>query len=185
MRARPMNRRTVTVSTTGPKPLDPSVLWNAGVVDVPVASKSPFSAAWPMFQSDLPAALNRMARTGCPEGVAMTAFAQDRTAFESLLACVDGRAGKDAVAPCLAENVVLNSPILDEPVTGRDAVADVLQALHALGALTTGRHSAAGPPVRVVPAAGASRGTPFITARRCLTASGDGPAEPAVPGSPR
>jgi hypothetical protein len=67
----------------------------------------------------------------------MTTSAQHRTAFESLLACVDGSAGKDAVARCLAENVVLNSPILDEPVTGRDAVAEVLQAVYALGDLTT------------------------------------------------
>jgi hypothetical protein len=62
---------------------------------------------------------------------------QSRTAFESLLACVDGRAGKDAVASCLADEVVLNSPILGEPVTGRDAVADVLQAVYELGDLTT------------------------------------------------
>ncbi|WP_435176801.1 nuclear transport factor 2 family protein [Actinacidiphila sp. bgisy145] len=67
----------------------------------------------------------------------MATSAQHRTAFEALLACVDGRAGKDAVASCLAENVVLNSPILDEPVTGRDAVAEVLQAVYALGDLTT------------------------------------------------
>ncbi|WP_335970601.1 nuclear transport factor 2 family protein [Streptomyces sp. CA2R106] len=67
----------------------------------------------------------------------MATSAQHRTAFEALLACVDGRAGKAAVASCLAENVVLNSPILDEPVTGRDAVADVLQAVYALGDLTT------------------------------------------------
>jgi SnoaL-like protein len=67
----------------------------------------------------------------------MTRSIPGRTAFESLLACVDGRAGKDAVARCLAENVVLNSPILDEPVTGRDAVAEVLQGVYTLGELTT------------------------------------------------
>ena len=33
--------------------------------------------------------------------------------------------------------MVLNSPILDETVTGREAVAEVLQAVYALGDLTT------------------------------------------------
>jgi hypothetical protein len=38
----------------------------------------------------------------------MTMFAQDRAAFESFLDCVQGGAGKDAIAGCLAENVVLS-----------------------------------------------------------------------------
>ena len=37
----------------------------------------------------------------------MTTFAQHRAAFESFLDCVQGGAGKDAIAGCLAENVVL------------------------------------------------------------------------------
>jgi hypothetical protein len=49
----------------------------------------------------------------------MTTFAQDRAAFESFLDCVQGGAGKDAIAGCLAENVVLIGPLSDEPLTGR------------------------------------------------------------------
>ena len=44
----------------------------------------------------------------------MTAFAQHRAAFESFLDCVQGGAGKDAIAGCLAENVVLIGPLSDE-----------------------------------------------------------------------
>jgi len=38
----------------------------------------------------------------------MTTFAQHRAAFESFLDCVQGGAGKDAIAGCLAENVETN-----------------------------------------------------------------------------
>jgi hypothetical protein len=53
----------------------------------------------------------------------MTTFAQHSAAFESFLDCVQGGAGKDAIAGCLAENVVLIGPLSDEPLTGREAVA--------------------------------------------------------------
>jgi hypothetical protein len=56
----------------------------------------------------------------------MTTFAQDRAAFESFLDCVQGGAGKDAIAGCLAENVVLIGPLSDEPLTGREAVAEAI-----------------------------------------------------------
>jgi hypothetical protein len=46
----------------------------------------------------------------------MTTFAQHRAAFESFLDCVQGGAGKDAIAGCLAENVVLIGPLSDEPL---------------------------------------------------------------------
>jgi len=46
----------------------------------------------------------------------MTTFAQHRAAFESFLDCVQGGAGKDAIAGCLAESVVLIGPLSDEPV---------------------------------------------------------------------
>ena len=45
----------------------------------------------------------------------MTTFAQHSAAFESFLDCVQGGAGKDAIAGCLAENVVLIAPLSDEP----------------------------------------------------------------------
>jgi hypothetical protein len=44
----------------------------------------------------------------------MTTFAQDRAAFESFLDCVQGGAGKDAIAGYLAENVVLIGPLSGE-----------------------------------------------------------------------
>ena len=43
----------------------------------------------------------------------MTTFAQHRAAFESFLDCVQGGAGKDVIAGCLAENVVLIGPLSD------------------------------------------------------------------------
>ena len=64
----------------------------------------------------------------------MTTFAQHRAAFESFLDCVQGGAGKDAIAGCLAENVVLTGPLSDEPLTGREAVAEAIQTVHTLAA---------------------------------------------------
>jgi len=64
----------------------------------------------------------------------MTKFAQHRAAFESFIDCLHGGAGKDAVARYLAENVVLNSPLNDEPLTGREAVAEAIQTVYTLAA---------------------------------------------------
>jgi len=64
----------------------------------------------------------------------MTTFAQHSAAFESFLDCVQGGAGKDAIAGCLAENVVLIGPLSDEPLTGREAVAEAIQTVHTLAA---------------------------------------------------
>jgi hypothetical protein len=64
----------------------------------------------------------------------MTTFAQHRAAFESFLDCVQGGAAKDAIAGCLAENVVLIGPLSDEPLTGREAVAEAIQTVHTLAA---------------------------------------------------
>src|ERR1700688_4705165 len=71
-------------------------------------------------------------RSHTQRGVAMTTFAQDRAAFESFLDCVQGGAGKDAIAGCLAENVVLIGPLSDEPLTGREAVAEAIQTVYTL-----------------------------------------------------
>src|ERR1017187_10362330 len=73
-------------------------------------------------------------RSHTQRGVAMTTFAQDRAAFESFLDCVQGGAGKDAIAGCLAENVVLIGPLSDEPLTGREAVAEAIQTVYTLAA---------------------------------------------------
>ena len=64
----------------------------------------------------------------------MTKFAQHRAAFESFIDCLHGGAGKDAIARYLAENVVLNSPLNDEPLTGREAVAEAIQTVCTLAA---------------------------------------------------
>jgi hypothetical protein len=60
----------------------------------------------------------------------MTKFAPHRAALESFVGCVQGGAGKDAIARLLAKNVVLNSPLSDEPLTGREAI----QTVHTLAA---------------------------------------------------
>jgi hypothetical protein len=61
----------------------------------------------------------------------MSTSTRQRAAFESFL---DGMhsADTDAIARNLAENVVLNSPFLAEPVTGSEAVAKVLQTVSSL-----------------------------------------------------
>ena len=64
----------------------------------------------------------------------MTKFAQHRAGFESFINCVHRGAGKDAIARYLAENVVLNSPLGDEPLTGREAVAEAIQTVYTLAA---------------------------------------------------
>jgi hypothetical protein len=56
----------------------------------------------------------------------MTTFAQHSAAFESFLDCVQGGAGKDAIAGCLAENVVLIGPNL--PETAAQGEADLTGA---------------------------------------------------------
>jgi hypothetical protein len=55
----------------------------------------------------------------------MTTSTQQRAAFESFLGGMHS-ADNDAIARNLAENVVLNSPFLAEPIIGREAVANVL-----------------------------------------------------------
>ncbi len=61
----------------------------------------------------------------------MSTSPQQRAAFESFL---DGMhsADSDAITRNLAENVVLNSPFLAEPATGREAVANILRTVSGL-----------------------------------------------------
>jgi hypothetical protein len=66
----------------------------------------------------------------------MTTFAQHRAAWESFIDCMHGGADKDTLTRLLAENVVLNSPLSDEPLTGREAVVEAIQTVHKLGDLT-------------------------------------------------
>jgi hypothetical protein len=61
----------------------------------------------------------------------MTTFAPHREIVESFVDCMHGGADKDALAGILAEDVVLYSPLGDEPTTGREAV---LEAMRGVGA---------------------------------------------------
>ena len=61
----------------------------------------------------------------------MTTFAPHRDTVESFVDCMHGGADKDALAGILAEDVVLYSPLGDEPTTGREAV---LEAMRGVGA---------------------------------------------------
>src|SRR5262249_48298641 len=62
-------------------------------------------------------------------GVTMTTFAPHRDAVEFFIDCMHGSADKDALAGCLAEDVVLYSPLGDEPLTGREAVAEAMRTV--------------------------------------------------------
>jgi hypothetical protein len=64
----------------------------------------------------------------------MTTFAQHRATIESFVDCMHGGADKDALASILAENVVLIGPLSDEPLTGREAVAEAIQTVYTLAA---------------------------------------------------
>jgi hypothetical protein len=57
----------------------------------------------------------------------MTTFAPHRDTMESFVDCIHGGADKDALTGLFAEDVVLYSPLGDEPFTGREAVVEVTQ----------------------------------------------------------
>jgi hypothetical protein len=61
----------------------------------------------------------------------MSTFAPHRDTVESFVDCMHGGADKDALSTILAEDVMLYSPLGDEPVTGREAV---LEAMRGIGA---------------------------------------------------
>jgi hypothetical protein len=61
----------------------------------------------------------------------MSTFAPHRDTVESFVDCMHGGADKDALSTILAEDVMLYSPLGDEPVAGREAV---LQAMRGIGA---------------------------------------------------
>jgi hypothetical protein len=64
----------------------------------------------------------------------MTKLAEHRATWESFIDCMNAGADKDALARLLAENVVLNSPLSDEPLTGREAVIGAIQTVSKLAA---------------------------------------------------
>jgi hypothetical protein len=66
----------------------------------------------------------------------MTNFAPHRNMVESFVDAMHGGADKDALSGILAEDVVLYSPLGDEPTTGRDAVLEAIRGVGAAADLT-------------------------------------------------
>jgi SnoaL-like protein len=61
----------------------------------------------------------------------MTTFAPHRDTVESFVEAMHGGADENALSGILADNVVLYSPLGDEPVTGREAVLEAMQGVGA------------------------------------------------------
>jgi hypothetical protein len=59
----------------------------------------------------------------------MTALAPHRATVQSFVDCMHSGADKDALARVLAENVVLISPLSDEPLVGLEAVTGAIQTV--------------------------------------------------------
>jgi hypothetical protein len=66
----------------------------------------------------------------------MTNFAQHRGTVESFVDTMHGGADKDALAAILAEDVVLYSPLGDDPLTGREAVLEAMRGIGGAADLT-------------------------------------------------
>ena len=64
----------------------------------------------------------------------MTTFAPHRDTVEFFVDCMHGGADKDALSDILAEDVVMYSPLGDEPATGREAVLEGIQSVGAVAA---------------------------------------------------
>jgi hypothetical protein len=66
----------------------------------------------------------------------MTTFAPHRDTVEAFVDHMHGGADKDALSAILAEDVVLYSPLGDEPVTGREAVLEAMRGVGGSADLT-------------------------------------------------
>jgi hypothetical protein len=66
----------------------------------------------------------------------MTTFAPHRDTVELFVDCMHGGADKDALSGILAEDVVLYSPLGDEPTTGREAVLEAMRGVGGSADLT-------------------------------------------------
>lgn len=75
----------------------------------------------------------------------MTEFAQHRAAVESFIDGMHGGADHDTIAGHLAEDVVLNGPLGDEPLIGREAVVEAIQTVSALATDLTYQEVLSGP----------------------------------------
>jgi SnoaL-like protein len=66
----------------------------------------------------------------------MTTFAPHRDTVESFVDYMHGGADRDALSGILAEDVVLYSPLGDEPTTGREAVLEAMRGVGGSADLT-------------------------------------------------
>jgi hypothetical protein len=66
----------------------------------------------------------------------MTTFTPHRDTVESFVDHMHGGADKDALSRILAEDVVMYSPLGDEPTTGREAVLEAIQGIGGSADLT-------------------------------------------------
>jgi len=66
----------------------------------------------------------------------MTTFAPHRDTVEAFVQTMHGGADTDALTAILAEDVVLYSPLGDEPTTGREAVLKAMQGIGGSADLT-------------------------------------------------
>ena len=66
----------------------------------------------------------------------MTTFAPHRDTVESFVDAMHRGADNDALSAILAEDVVLYSPLGDEPTTGRDAVLEAMRGIGGAADLT-------------------------------------------------
>ena len=64
----------------------------------------------------------------------MTPFAPHRDTVEFFVDCMHGGADKDALSEILADNVVLYSPLGDEPTIGREAVLEAMRGVGTVAA---------------------------------------------------
>ena len=74
----------------------------------------------------------------------MTTFARHRAVWESFIDCMHSGADKETLTRLLAENVVLNSPLGDEPLVGREAVVEAIQTVKRLAADLTYKEALSG-----------------------------------------
>ena len=66
----------------------------------------------------------------------MTTFAPHRDTVEAFIDTMHNGADKDALSAILAEDIVLYSPLGDEPVTGREAVLEAMRGIGGAADLT-------------------------------------------------
>jgi hypothetical protein len=62
----------------------------------------------------------------------MTTFAPHRDTLEAFVDCIHGGADENTLAGLLAEDVLMYSPLGDEPTAGREAVVQAVQTANGL-----------------------------------------------------